>query len=445
MSSHDPKFKLVVAFDFGTTYSGYAFSFRDFPLHIKTNCGWSDGADGLVTMKAPTCLLMTPEDEFHSFGYEAENKYSSLAAEDKHRGWLLFRRFKMLLHNTEHLNRKTTVTDINGVSRPAIKIFTMAIRYLKHHFITNVFQQPEIGTFLSERDIKYVLTVPAIWSSNSKHFMREAAVEAGLEDRQLKLCLEPEAASIWCLSITKSIGNVEHFTGVPFMVIDLGGGTADIYVNEKKDDHTFKELYKAGGGPWGGKAVDENFVKWLMGLLGETVMNKFKEEHMCEYFDMLRNFEMAKRSFSADTTGLVSFKLSKILLQLFDENSDSDLRTIISESNLDGFVEFKDDHISVDSSIVATWFLEPISQMIEYVKTILARPDLSKVENILVVGGFSESKFVHDELNEKLKDKTITIPQDPGLAVVRGAVRFGQLPTIVSSRVVKAVPNFKLQ
>ena len=48
--------------------------------------------------------------------------------------------------------------------------------------------------------IRWVLTVPALWSEEHKHFMRRAAVEAGIiEDLNagnLLLCLEPEGASI---------------------------------------------------------------------------------------------------------------------------------------------------------------------------------------------------------------------------------------------------------
>lgn len=91
--------RVVAAFDFGTTYSGYAFSYRDEPTLVQTNQGWNDGTGDLVSMKTPTCVLLGPDKQFEAFGYEAENKYNRLAAENKHHGWLLFRRFKMLLHN----------------------------------------------------------------------------------------------------------------------------------------------------------------------------------------------------------------------------------------------------------------------------------------------------------------------------------------------------------
>lgn len=92
---------LVAAFDFGTTYSGYAFSFRDDPNKIQTNQGWNAGSEKLISLKTSTCVLLTPDKQFDSFGFDAENKYSELAEENQHHGWMLFRRFKMFLHNNK--------------------------------------------------------------------------------------------------------------------------------------------------------------------------------------------------------------------------------------------------------------------------------------------------------------------------------------------------------
>lgn len=92
---------IVAAFDFGTTFSGYAFSFNGDPLKIVTNQSWVAGSEQLISLKTPTCLLVDPEGNFHSFGFEAENKYAFLADDGEHIGWRFFRRFKMLLHNNK--------------------------------------------------------------------------------------------------------------------------------------------------------------------------------------------------------------------------------------------------------------------------------------------------------------------------------------------------------
>lgn len=92
---------LVAAFDFGTTYSGYAFSFRNDPLKVQTNTAWVAGSERLMSLKTSTCLLLNPQGQFDSFGFEAENKYASKAEDEEHHGWRLFRRFKMLLYENK--------------------------------------------------------------------------------------------------------------------------------------------------------------------------------------------------------------------------------------------------------------------------------------------------------------------------------------------------------
>lgn len=93
---------LVAAIDFGTTYSGHAFSllheYKKDPLKISTT-SWTAGSGGLVSWKTSTCVLFDSNQTFHSFGFEAEEKYSNLALDEKHHDWFYFYRFKMMLYN----------------------------------------------------------------------------------------------------------------------------------------------------------------------------------------------------------------------------------------------------------------------------------------------------------------------------------------------------------
>ena len=55
---------------------------------------------------------------------------------------------------------------------------------------------------LEGEDVRWVITVPAIWRSAAKQLMREAAYAAGMASptlpQQLLISLEPEAASLFC-------------------------------------------------------------------------------------------------------------------------------------------------------------------------------------------------------------------------------------------------------
>lgn len=96
---------LVAAIDFGTSSSGCAFSFRHGykvdPLDIQFIKKWMGDNDCYIdSKKLPTCVLLSPQKEFLSFGYEAEQKYSELAFDSNHYDHYFFKEFKMVLHET---------------------------------------------------------------------------------------------------------------------------------------------------------------------------------------------------------------------------------------------------------------------------------------------------------------------------------------------------------
>lgn len=96
---------MVVAIDFGTTYSGYAFSTRsDFfrePLKIHANQAWNSGKKQLLSLKTPTCLLLGKNKETVAFGYEAEDAYAELVLDNKHKNYYYFDKFKMRLYENK--------------------------------------------------------------------------------------------------------------------------------------------------------------------------------------------------------------------------------------------------------------------------------------------------------------------------------------------------------
>ncbi|XP_052818008.1 heat shock 70 kDa protein 12A-like [Mya arenaria] len=67
---------------------------------------------------------------------------------------------------------------------------------------------------------------------------------------------------------------------------------------------------------------------------------------------------------------------------------------------------------------------------------------MKNVSSILLVGGYGDCKLVHDFVKRKIRNKDIIIPQEAGLAVLKGAVRFGHLPWLVTSRIVQSTYGF---
>ena len=95
-------FLATVAIDFGTTYSGFAFSFNkeEGEDAIFMNSDWENEL-GYRTSKTPTCLLLKPDLSFHSFGYKAVEKYANLSSLLEEKEYWFFQNFKMCLHKSE--------------------------------------------------------------------------------------------------------------------------------------------------------------------------------------------------------------------------------------------------------------------------------------------------------------------------------------------------------
>ena len=99
-STPTDKHFVVAAIDFGTTYSGYAFSFTRDPDSIHMMRKWEGGDPGVSNQKTPTTLLLKPNGEFHSYGFGARDFYHDLE-EVEAKKWYYFEKFKMSLHSNQ--------------------------------------------------------------------------------------------------------------------------------------------------------------------------------------------------------------------------------------------------------------------------------------------------------------------------------------------------------
>ena len=86
----------VGAIDFGTSYSGFAYSSKERPSDIYFR-RWSSGYSQLETEKTPTSILFDSDKECLAFGYEAENHYAGYTPEKQHEMYFL-RNYKMALY-----------------------------------------------------------------------------------------------------------------------------------------------------------------------------------------------------------------------------------------------------------------------------------------------------------------------------------------------------------
>ncbi|KAL4230331.1 Heat shock 70 kDa protein 12A [Mactra antiquata] len=432
---------LVAAIQIGTTFSRYAFLFKHEyqadPCNISVLRSCVVGTARSVSVKEPTIVLFDEHKKFHSFGYKAEDTYADLFIDDEHHKWYFFKRFKMRLYDKK-VNSKIEIEDDKGRKMLASEVFGAVIKYFKDKLLDFLKRQ---GTGVENEDIHWVLTVPAIWTDSAKQFMRESAYKAGINGAQLSIVLEPDAASLFCQMIpTGKIKGSESAklavasAGTKYMVIDLGGGTADITVLQRQDDGGLRQLHKASGGAWGGAKVDEEFFGMIIRIIGAPIFTKCIDENKADRLDMQRELETKKRSITPKTNGKVTIKIPADLLQTFESESCEDIMEAIDGSPYAGKITWKGDKMRIDAQVFKNFFKPCTDKIVEHIKGLLKSPEVQGTNIFLMVGGFSESEMIQDAIMTALPRGKVIIPTDSGLTVLNGAVIFGHRPIHITSR-----------
>ncbi|XP_062319540.1 heat shock 70 kDa protein 12A isoform X1 [Osmerus eperlanus] len=479
-----PSFVVVVAIDFGTTSSGYAYAFTNEPECIHTMRRWEGGDPGVSNQKTPTTILLTPDRKFHSFGYAARDTYHDLDPIES-KQWLYLEKFKMKLHTTANLSIDTDLHAANGKRVKALDIFAYALAFFKEQALKELSDQS--GGEFDNNDVRWVITVPAIWKMPAKQFMREAAYKSGLVSRenpeQLIIALEPEAASIYCrklrlhqmvdissrttqngFSPTENVGaamtqakehgrrnrqsrtflveNVigelwsELEEGDRYVVVDCGGGTVDLTVHQiRLPEGHLKELYKASGGPYGSIGIDFEFEKLLCKIFGQDFIDQFKIKRPAAWVDLMIAFESRKRAAAPDRTNPLNINLPFSFIDYYKKFRGHSVEHALRKSNVD-FVKWSSQGmLRMNPDAMNSLFKPTIDHIIQHLTELFEKPEVCHIKFLFLVGGFAESPLLQQAVQNMLQGRSrIIIPHDVGLTILKGAVLFGLDPGVIKVR-----------
>ncbi|XP_076834154.1 heat shock 70 kDa protein 12A isoform X9 [Brachyhypopomus gauderio] len=448
-------FVVVVAIDFGTTSSGYAYAFTKEPECIHTMRRWEGGDPGVSNQKTPTTILLSPDRKFHSFGYAARDFYHDLDPTES-KQWLYLEKFKMKLHTTANLSIDTDLHAANGKKVKALDIFAYALAFFKEQALKELSDQA--GAEFDNADVRWVITVPAIWKMPAKQFMREAAYKAGLATRdnpdQLIIALEPEAASIYCRKLrlhqmvdlgektsingyspTENVG-AGMTQGDRYVVVDCGGGTVDLTVHQiRMPEGHLKELYKASGGPYGSIGIDYEFEKLLCKIFGQDFIDQFKIKRPAAWVDLMIAFESRKRAAAPDRTNPLNINLPFSFIDYYKKFRGHSVEHALRKSNVD-FVKWSSQGmLRMSPDAMNALFKPTIDHIIQHLHELFGRPEVTDIKFLFLVGGFAESPLLQKAVQDMLQGRSrVIIPHDVGLTILKGAVLFGLDPSVIRVR-----------
>lgn len=438
---------VIVAIDFGTTYSGFGFAEANVigESGIQVFRGWGRG-QGFSFYKTPTCVLLNPDGNFSKFGHAAVETFAKHLAKGDNKDFIYFERFKLVLYNTKDLSKDTSLMAANGAVVKALDLFSVCLAYLGDKAMECINASGQRGRIYESRDVQWVVTVPAIWEPAAKEFMREAAYKAGLaspdDPDQLLIALEPEAASFYCrtLQMKDFLGETgEELVNeglASYVVIDNGGGTLDITVHEIQGDGTIQEIHCPAGDHLGGMHVDREFQRMLIKVFGEDFVNKFRREFPNDWHKIMNDFEIQKRAEQGVDSDEVSIVLPFNFVNAYSREvgSDENINERLKMHYKNNEVNVSNGYLSLSLEVIGRFFEPVVQKTVDAIKSLFKKLS-NNVNTMFLVGGFSQALPLRKAITQAFPDKRVLTPRDAELAIIKGAVMFAQTPDLLTTRV----------
>ncbi|ETO36039.1 hypothetical protein RFI_01025 [Reticulomyxa filosa] len=445
----------AVGIDFGTDGTGFAYSFFNEEVHKEQK--WPGRL--LAELKCKTNILLDKNGDFVAFGQEAADEYTS----NTDCSLEFYERFKMALYDKtleeeegkydtdkKEKDLEPYLTAANGKKRKTIEVLVQAFTFLRKH-IMKVLRETKCVKEIE--DVQWIVTIPAIWSNTAKNRMREAALRAGLINNFIRdhliFAFEPGVNQFLLFHFSQQNWDIlkkQNVEDDKYILLDLGGGTADIACHQVLDGINVSQIYAPSGGPWGSTYIDEAFWEMLHEIFGREIIEEFKTKYPNESIRLKESFRQAKHNYDPVSSKPQKVKIKELVI--FMKKHQIDLKVMSKKvqeyklKNKSGVFELDEDIGTLYLGHEGWKFLmdKVIDPLVEHVHKLLMEPELKGCKTMLCVGGLSTSPYVMQRLRDTFVTdhkmiKTISKPNQPILAVVEGAVRFGVAPSLIAKYV----------
>jgi len=434
---------VIVGIDFGSSGSGFSYAFSDNKDEIIH--GMIYGAN--VDNKVPTEIILDDNNNTIRFGVECKNYMKTMGLEIGN----YFKEIKMSLYE-----KKTEIQAKNSsklfplklvIQRVLEKLKDIAIEEIKKH-------RP-----LVQDNIKYVVTVPAIWEEFQKNIMMEACINAGLireeDDKSLFFALEPEAASYYCLN-DKSIDQNLMKVGDYYIICDLGGGTGDIVTHLIGVNKNINEICPPNGGKLGSNEINKLFFEDIIYKIFECKdfntyykkymeLNKRVEDEGILYNDW-NELEREVMDFKESTNiqNVCENEIYPINFGIFQDiyKKDIDINILVDKynkncDNNDLKIKIRSQKrwvIGFPRKIIYNYIKKQVDSICQIINNIIKHND--GINSMILVGGYCSNDVLISEIKKQLINKISYFlqPSKPCLSIMDGAVLFGLNPNKIVQR-----------
>ena len=154
----------------------------------------------------------------------------------------------------------------------------------------------------------------------------------------------------------------------------------------------------------------------------------------------MNDFEVKKRGKRVSQGATTRIRLPNSFVSKFAIGKSWDINTFIQEHySLEDIKVQRNEYLCLEAKAMRELFDPVLDQINTHLSNLFAMENLSRVKYVFLVGGFAESALLQERIKRHFGHSyRIMVPQYASLAVVQGAVMFGQNPEVFQSRVMTA-------
>ena len=411
--------KTVVGIDFGSSKSGFAFI-----IFENNNKILIDEITKEIEFKdyiEKSCIIMK-DNKMFEYGNKANKRMNKPISKE----YIYFDRIKTNLDpkklekDSSNIKIKSSFPD--NVEMPLKLIIQEYLKGITDDCLEIINKK---GHNFTKKDINWVVTVPAIWNEYGKELMKECAIQAGMEN--IKIALEPEAASLLLFDDT-SIDKKYKEKGKIFMLVDAGGYTIDITLNEIVDEQgNLKQLSPPSGNSFGSMKINKDILNLIQQVISEKSLKDIKKDSFDVYNNLLNQIEEIKIDANDDDSDNKDF--------IINLNSNScgwfSSSKCIKRTDF-GEITYDNNNIYIPKQVIKNLILKRISPIIDHIKEIYKTFNDINIDLLAIAGGFSNSNILKKEIRKYFPNAKVL--KNPQISVMKGAVIYGIIPNKIISR-----------
>ena len=360
------------------------------------------------------------------------DKYAFNTIKTNKKDYIYFENIKLNLDPKK--TEKNEIIETNFPIKYSIKLEIVIKEYLRKisdNALEKINNQTNFKNY-TKNDIKWVVTVPAIWNEYGKQFMRDCAKKAGMND--ILISLEPEAASLTMFddpNINETLKEKDKI----FMLIDAGGYTVDITLNQIVDENkNLKQLSPPSGGSYGSMNFNLEIIKIFEEMVGKDVFEKFKMKQTDDWGELLKKIEEKKQDICVGKADNINFEFNNYFTPYWTyiTNINNREKEFVTKY---GIIKYDNNKIYIPNSLMKEIIKKQIDKIISHIQKLINKFNYIKIDQFVLTGGFSNCYILKNNLIDTFKSIFVNQLNNPERSIAKGAALFALKPNQIISRI----------